>query len=370
LAWRALNAATRRDDDNKTRLMQRAGISRELSSKLSPDYRDDIVRYNLELLDGATSYARPAFSYSPSPFGVVASMDALAAVARVDGGLAKARAEKVSFPTNVTRMMLQRNRIGSVERFPADLIRLEVALLRLGDEPREAFVVLESLDRAFWEAFASVAFRWSGIAPQFVEDAGPARLLDQLRRVRTEWPSAAQRLCSTDADTCRRALSRFRQVAEWLDITAIDRIADEQQYRALWAAYLPFSLTIAAEASATADPNAADEAIQRSLERALQLPSPSREWALAWNAVVWNRLGSGTAQRATAMAIERLQPLHARAGGRAWWEWSAPFLRQLAILDPAKAHSLAREIDPSVRAAALAAVAFGMTLPDRTLATR
>jgi hypothetical protein len=69
-------------------------------------------------------------------------------------------------------------------------------------------------------------------------------------------------------------------------------------------------------------------------------------------------------------AIERLQPLHGRAGGRDWWEWSGPFVRQLAILDPAKAHSLASEIDPAVRGAALAAVASGMTFADQTLITR
>jgi hypothetical protein len=303
------------------------------------------------------------FSFSASPFGVVAAMDALAALAAIDSTAARAQLGTIKFPTNVTRTILQRTRVGSVERFPNDLLRLELALSQLSTAPQDAFTVLDSFDRAFWEAAATVAFRWSGLGSPYAENSGPIRIVDQLRRVRSEWPSAARRLCATDPAGCRRALGRFRQVAEWLDLAAIDRIANEDTSRAVWAAYLPFSLTASAEAFAPSDPAAASEAITRSVDLALKLPSPSREWALAWNAVAWKRIGTEAAARATTQALERVRQLPPRAGGRSWWEWSPRLIQQVAQVDAAAAYALARESHPTVRGAALAAVASAMMSP-------
>jgi hypothetical protein len=361
-AWRALQAATVPRDSNKNRLMQLAGISRELAGRLPAMYRAELIGYNTELFDRAAEYDQPLVSFSgPSPFGVVALMDAMAALATVDPKLAWARVEKLRLPSNVTRMILQRTRVGSVERFPNDLLRLELALSELATAPKNALVVFESLDQAFWEAAATVAFRWSGLTAPFVENAGPARIVDQLRRVRSDWPRVARRLCATDPVTCQRMLRRFRQVAEWLDLAAIDRIANEQAYRSVWAAYLPLTLTVAAEAMVGSDIEDADEAVRRGLELTLKLPSPSREWALAWNAVAWKRLNTDEAASATKQAAEHLRRLTARAGGRDWWQWMPRLLEQVASIDLEHAYSLARLSHPAIRGAALIAVASAMS---------
>jgi hypothetical protein len=359
-AWRALKAATRPDDTDKRSLARLAGILRALSSRMPAEYRDELKAYALDLHTRASAYGNPFYSFSgPSPLGVVAAIDTVATLGRLDPVLARSTAEATKFPPNVTRMVLMRTRIGAVENLSTDLLRLESALWQLESTPEVAFPVLESFDQAFWEAFAGLALRWSGTA--WPANTGPAQGFDQLRRVRERWPATARAVCVRDPATCRRTLVRFRQTAAWLDRVATDQIADDPRQRALWADYLPFSLANAAEALAVVDPKAADEAVQESLKLALKQSTGARMWALAWNAVAWRRIDSTVARSATSEAVKRLGVPEVARAGREWWEWSAPFLQQVARLDAPRAYAIARASDPIVRAAALAAVAAGLT---------
>jgi hypothetical protein len=184
------------------------------------------------------------------------------------------------------------------------------------------------------------------------------RTWDQLQRVRTDWPAAAARLCATDSAACVRTLRRFTDVAEWIDAEAIDRYSDEKSHRALWVDYLPLSLTAAAAALAPVDRAAADQAIQRGLALTLEISRPSRELALGWNAVAWQRITGETARRTVAESVARASQLS--RVGRDWRQWIPPLVEQLAKVDSGAALRLARQSDPEIRAAALAAAAAAM----------
>jgi hypothetical protein len=151
-------------------------------------------------------------------------------------------------------------------------------------------------------------------------------------------------------------LKRLQQVATWLDAEAVDRVADDRDRRSLWIDYLPLASALAADSLAVHDPQAADRAIRDGLKLAVKLPTPSREWALAWNAAVWHSIDSDTARTAVSESLKRIEGLQRRGVGRSWWEWTPRFIEQVARVNPPLAYALARENDAALRPMTLAAV--------------
>jgi hypothetical protein len=358
VAWRALTAARSDDDADKRRLMRRSAVLRDLSSSAALQRHDEVERYAVDLLQRASREARLAITFGPNGDALVAGINVISILTRLSPAVARERADDTAFSRMVTLMILKQARIGTARRFPNDLMHLERALTLLETSPRESLGVFESLAPHFWQRFARVAVRDRTDDGSFVNFSGiRQRVIEQLLAVQVQWPEAAQRICSTDADLCLRLLHRFAQVAEWIDAEAIEWLADDDDQRGEWVHYQPLTLTRAAAALRRLDAIAAERAMQRSLELLSKVSTPAREIALAANAVVWQELDSPAATTAVTETLSRIRRLRDRGVSRAWSPWIPQFLEWTARIDPQTALVLAPETDMSIRASALARVA-------------
>jgi hypothetical protein len=358
LAWRALNAATEPTDTNQGRLMRLGAMLRPLGdASAAPD--DELEAFGLELLKRAARDQRGRVQFGiPSTAGVVAAIDATSLLTTLDAERAKKHVEETVFPAYLPRMILGRMRLGQSRQFLTGLLRLERALSVRASDPGEFLRVLESFDDTFWSDLATVAFRLEpDLQPASAHSGVIIRTWAQLVRVRVEWPAAGVQLCASNPDACRRTLHQFTRVAEWLDAEAADRLAGEEKHRSAWVEYLPLTLATAAEALAPVDPDGADRAIQRAMAFSNRLPQPSREWALAANAVTLHRIDSKIAEEGVTEALSLVRRLEERGVGRDWWQWIPSFLQWVSTLDPGTGFDLAKASDPKIRGAALAAVA-------------
>lgn len=351
LAWRALKADSER---GARHVMEIAYAVRQVAELLPPAMNDEVQQYVVELFPRRKSRV---FAAGADGHELIATADLLATLARIDEPRAWQDAESTTFDRLIAANLLMaspmRNR-EFLDRFLVDLVRLEVALSVLERRPSNSIAlgVLESLDERFWTSIGKATWNRDGTP----EDSSEIILWlsERLAQVRTRWLEAARALAAADPAASVRTLRRFQSVAGWVDAVAVDQLGKRSQRREALIRHLPFFLADAAEAMATLDRSAADEAIHQSVTLASSLSSPAREWALCRNAEAFKEIDSAAARAAVADAMDRARRLKGH-GDSNWASGTPRFAGCLARLDLTVAYSFARKgRSPSVPTALMA----------------
>jgi len=231
--------------------------------------------------------------------------------------------------------------------FFQDLVRLDLALSLRDQSPEITLVILDSLKNDFWIGLSYTALRRglpevTGFDPKIVTnpESFKSRLRKLLREAKMQWLGI--------------------EVAELLDRAAMAVYIKEESAREEWLSYLPFALTIAGQVLYAKDSTAAMNVFQKTISLAKEIPTPTREWALCWNAAVFSKTNF---QKAFISATEATN-LITVLGKHGPWESSIPLLvNQVAAFNPEAALNIARSLkDKPTKVQAMVEVVNGMNI--------
>jgi len=390
LAWMTLKTL---DETQKAFIASPAALAREFVPYLPDSLKTEAQEYLLSFLHSLPEPWKPKFRIGGfgglnreelRRFAIIS--DIIVSLGSIDPDTALAQLQQVSFseyldkrtilePKNIYKLFTpsvsgfnpddEEARDKFAENFFKNLVRLDLALSLLNQNPKFSLAILDSLKNDFWIGLSYTSLKrglnkMSGFDPE--TEPNPigfkSRLRNLLKQAKEKWPVAAVNNNAIQAEDSITKQYRFIKVAELFDRAAIAIFVNNEDSRKDWLNYLPFALVDAGRALYTKDSTATMNALKKAMNWISQMPTPACEWALSWNTAAVNKFDTQMSleyEKATSLLLDALMKNEP-------WEDAVPLLvKQVAVFNPDAALKVARrEKDESAKIRALLAVVYGM----------
>jgi len=390
LAWQALLAI---DNEHKDVLVFKAELLRLIVHSLPTHLKAEAQQYILKFLSSLPApyeFKKMTFSFTDNirdEFKRLAVLsDAIVSLGSIGPEMALEQIQRIGFSEFLdNKFILETKTIFELletkvsglysdnkearkefaNSFFQNLVKLDLALSLLNQNPQFSLGILDSLKNDFWIGLSYTALRegFQSVAgfdsesepnPEGIKD----RLRNLLRSTKEQWPVAVINDFEIQSEKLSTKQERLIKVAELLDKVAVAVYKSREDAREVWLDYLPFALAHAGKAIYANDSTVAIKVFQTSRALAKELPTPAYEWTLCWNTVVFSKLDFS---ESSIFKKEASKLIVALTNHKPWEEAVTLLINQVAVFNPGVALNIARQGKNNLdRVQALVAVVNGM----------